>query len=117
MEENEEELKSPLMKLKEGKKYYINLNIKKKNKTKHMASSPITSWQIGGETMEIIRDFIFLVSKTTADGDGSHEFKRHLLLERTPITKLDNLLKSRDIVLLTNVHLGKGVSFPVVKYE
>ena len=82
-----------------------------------MASSPITSWQIDGETMETVRDFFSLGSKITADGDCSHEIKRHLLLGRKAMTKLDSILKSRDITLLTKVHLAKDVVFPVVMYE
>ena len=97
MAENEEELKSPLMKVKEeSEKVGLKLNIQK---TKIMASGPITSWQIGGETMETVRDLIFLGSKITADGDCSHESKRHLLLGRKAMTKLDSILKSRDITL------------------
>ena len=79
-------------------------------------SDPITSWQIDGETMEIVRDFIFLGSKITADGDCSHEIKRHLLLGRKAMTNLDSILKNRDISLLTKVHLVKAMVFPVVKY-
>ena len=79
-------------------------------------SNPITSWQIDGETMEIVRDFIFLGSKITADGDCSHEIKRHLLLGRKAMTNLDSILKNRDISLLTKVHLVKAMVFPVVKY-
>ena len=81
-----------------------------------MASGPITSWQIDGETMETVRDFIFLGSKITADGDCSHEIKRHLLLERNAMTNLDSILKSRDITLPTKVHLVKDMVFPVVTY-
>ena len=81
-----------------------------------MASGPITSLKIDGETMETVRDFIFLGSKITADGDCSHEIKRHLLLERKAMTNLDNILKSRDITLLTKVHLVKAMVFPVVMY-
>ena len=81
-----------------------------------MASSPIIPWQIDGETMQTVRDFIFLGSKITADGDCSHEMKRHLLLGRKAMTKLDSILKSRDITWLTNVHLGKAMVFPVVMY-
>ena len=95
MEESKEELNSLLMKVKEeSEKVGLKLNIQK---TKIMASSPITSWQIDGETMETVRDFIFLDSKITADGDCSHEIKRHLLLGRKVMTNLDNILKSRDI--------------------
>ena len=85
-------------------------------KTKIMASSPITSWQIEGETMETMRDFIFLGSKITADGDCSHQIKRHLLLGRKVMTNLDSILKSRDIALPTKVHLVKAMIFPVVMY-
>ena len=85
-------------------------------KTKIMASSPITSWQINGETMETVRDFIFLGSKITADGDCSHEMKRHLLLGRKVMTNLDSILKSRDIILPTKVYLVKAMLFPVVMY-
>ena len=81
-----------------------------------MASGPITSWQIDGETMETLRDFIYLGSKITADGDCSHEIKRHLLLERKAMTNLDSILKSRDITLLIKVHLVKAMIFPVVMY-
>ena len=81
-----------------------------------MASGPITSWQIDGETMETVTDFIFLGSKITADGDYSHEIKRHLLLERKVMTKLDRILKSRDFTSLTKVHLVKAMIFPVVMY-
>ena len=81
-----------------------------------MASGPITSWQIDGETMETLRDFIYLGSKITADGDCSHEIKRHLLLERKAMTNLDSILKSRDITLLINVRLVKAMIFPVVMY-
>ena len=85
-------------------------------KTKIMASGPITSWQIDGETMETMTDLIFLGSKITADGDCSHEIKRHLLLERKAMTNLDSILKSRDITLPTRVHLVKAMVFPVVMY-
>ena len=99
MAESEEQLKSLLMKVKEeSEKIGLKLNIQK---TKIMASGPITSWQIDGETMETVTDFLFLGSKITADSDYSHEIKRCLLLERKPMTKLDNLLKSRDIALPT----------------
>ena len=114
MAESEEELKSLLMKVKEeNEKAGLKLNIKK---TKIMASSPITSWQIDEETMETVRDFIFLDSKITADGDCGHEIKRHLFLGRKAMTKLDSILKSRDITLLTKVHLVKAMVFPVVMY-
>ena len=86
-------------------------------KTKIMASGPITSWQIDGETMEIVTDFIFLGSKIPADGDCSYEIKSHLLLGRKAVTNLDSILKSRDITLLTKIHLVKAMIFPVVKYE
>ena len=109
------ELKSLLMKVKEeSEKVGLKLNIKK---TKIMASGPITSWQIDGETMETVTDFIILGSKITADGDCSHEIKRRLLLGRKTMTNLDSILKSRDITLLTNVHLVKVIVFPVVMYE
>ena len=97
----------------EDEKVGLKLNIQK---TKIMASGPITSWQIDGETMEIVTDFIFLGSKIIADGDCSHEIKRCLLLRRKAMTNLDSILKSRDITLLTKVHLVKGVVFPVVMY-
>ena len=112
--EREEELKSLLMKVKEeSEKIGLKLNIQK---TKIMASGPITSWQIDGETMETVRDFIFLGSKITADGDCSREIKRHLLLRRKVITNLDSILKSRDITLPTKVHLVKAMVFPIVMY-
>ena len=107
MAESEEELKSLLMKVKEeSEKVDLKLNIQK---TKVMASSPITSWQIDGET---VSDFIFLGSKITADGDCSHEIKRHLLLGRKFTTNLDSMLKSRDITLLKKVHSSQGYGFP-----
>ena len=110
-----EELKSLLKKVKErSEKVGLTLNIQK---TKIMSSSPITSWQIDGETMETMRDFIFLGSKITADGDCSHEIKRCLLLGRKAMTNLDSVLKSRDITLPTKVHLVKAMVFPVVKYR
>ena len=112
MAESEEELKSLLMKVKEeSEKVVLKLNIQK---TKIMASGPITSWQIDGETVETMADFIFLGSKITADGDCSHEIKRRLLLERKVMTYLDSILKSRDITLLTQVHLGKAMVFPIM---
>ena len=112
--ESEEELKSLLMKVKEeSEKASLKLNIQK---MKIVASSPITSWQIDGETMETVTDFLFLVSETTVDGDCSHEIKRHLLLGRKAMTNLDSILKSRDITLLTKVHLVKAMVFPVVMY-
>ena len=109
-----EELKSHLMKVKEeSEQVGLKLNIQK---TKIMTSGPITSWQIGGETMERVTDFIFLGSNITADGDWSHEIKRHLLLGRKAMTNLDSILKSRDITLPTKVHLVKAMVFPVVMY-
>ena len=109
-----EELKSLLMKVKEeSEKVGLKLNIQK---TKIMASSPITSWEMDGETVETVADFIFLGSKITADGDSSHEIKRHLLLGRKVMTNLDSILKSRDITLPTKVHLVKVMVFPVVMY-
>ena len=109
-----EELKSLLMKVKqESEKAGLKLNIQK---TKIMASGPITSWQIDEETMETVTDFIFLDSKITADGECSHEIKRRLLLERKAIANLDNVLKSRDITLWTKVYLVKPIVFPVVMY-
>ena len=111
---SEEERKSLLMKVKEeSEKAELKLNIQK---TKIMASSPITPWQIDGETMQTVTDFIFLASKITAGGDCSHEIKRHLLLGRKAMTNLDSILKSRDITLLTKVHLIKGMVFPVIMY-
>ena len=115
MAENEEELKSLLMKVKEKSEIAdLKLNIQK---TKIMASGPITSWQIDGETMETVRDFMFWGSKITADGDCSHESKRHFLLGRKAKTNLDSILKSRDITLLTKVHIVKAMVFPVVMYR
>ena len=109
-----EELKSLLMKVKEeSEKVGLKLNIQK---TKIMASSPITSWQIDGETLETVADFIFWVSKITADGDCSHEIKRCLLLGRKVMTNLDSILKSRDVTLPTKVRLVKAMVFPVVMY-
>ena len=109
-----EELKSLLMKVKEeSKKVGLKLNIQK---TKIMASGPITSWQIDGATVETVADFIFLGSKITADGDCSHEIKRHLLLGKKGMTNLDSILKSRDITLSTKVRLVKAMVFPVVMY-
>ena len=114
MAESEEELKSLLMKVKEEReKAGVKLNIQK---TKIMESGPITSWQIGAETMETVTDLIFLVSKITADGESGHEIKRHLLLGRKAMTNLDSILKSRDITLPTKVHLVKAMVFPVVMY-
>ena len=114
MTESEEELKSLLMKVKkESEKVGLKLNIQK---TKIMASDPITSWQIDGETMETMTDFILGDSKITADGDCSHEIKRCLLLGRNTMTNLDSILKSRDITLSTEVHLVKAMVFPMVMY-
>ena len=114
MAESEEELKSHLMKVKEeSEKAGLKLNIQK---MKIMASGLITYWQIDGETMETVSDFIFLGSKVTADGDCSHEIKRHLLLGRKVMTNLASILKSRDITLPTKVHLVKAMVFPVVMY-
>ena len=111
--ETEEELKSLLMKVKEeSEKVGLKLNIQKMN---IMASSPITSWQIDGETMVTVSDFIFLGSKITADGDWSHEIKRHLLLGRKVMTNLDSM-KSRDMTLSTKIHLAKAMVFPVIMY-
>ena len=114
MAESEEELKSLLMKVKEEtEKVGLKLNIQK---TKIMASGPITSWEINGETVETVRDFIWGGSKITADGDCSHEIKRCLLLGRKAVTNPDSVLKSRDITFLTNVCLVKAMVFPVVMY-
>ena len=113
MAEREEKLKSLLMKGKKSEKVGLKLNI---HKTKIVASSPITSWKIDGETMETVTDFMFLDSKITANGDCSHEIKSCLLLGRKAMTKLDSILKSRDITLPTNVCLVKAMVFPVVKY-
>ena len=113
MAESKEELKSLLIKVKESEKYGLKLNIQK---TKIMASSPITSWQIDEETMETVRDFIFWGSKINADGDCSHEIKRCLLLGRKVMTNLDSILKSRNIAFPTKVHLVKAMVFPVVMY-
>ena len=114
MAESKEELKSLLMKVKEeSEKVGLNLNIQK---TKIMASSPITSWQIDGETVESVWDFIFGGSKITADGDCSHKIKRRLLLGRKVMTKLDSILKSRDITLPSKIYLIKAIFFPVVRY-
>ena len=114
MAESEEELKSLLMKVKEESgKVDLELNIQK---TKIMASGPITSWEIDGETVETVSDFIFWGSKITADGDCSHEFKGHLLLGRKVMTNLDSIFKSRDITLPTQVHLVKAMVFLVVMY-
>ena len=114
MAESEEELKSLLMKVKEeSEKVDLKLNIQK---TKTMASGPITSWQIDGETVETVSDFIFLGSKITAGGDCSHEIKRRLLLERKAMANLNSILKSRDITLPTKIHLVKAMVLPVVMY-
>ena len=115
MAESEEELKGLLMKVKEeSEKAGLKLDIQK---TKIMASGPITSWQIDGQTRETVTDFIFLGSKITADGDCSHEIKRHLVLGRKAMTNLDNILKSKNITLLTKVHLVKAMVFPMVMYD
>ena len=107
--ESKEELKSLLMKVKEeSEKVALKLNIQK---TKIMASSPITSWKIDGEKLEAVTDFIFLGFKITVDGDFHHEIKKHLLLGRKTMTKLDSILKSRDIILLTKVHIVKAIFF------
>ena len=112
--ESEEDLKSLLMKVKEeSEKVGLKLNLQK---TKIMASGPTTSWEIDGETVETVADFIFLGSKITADGDCSHEIKRCLLLGRKAMTILDSILKSRDITLTTKFHLAKATVFPVVSY-
>ena len=111
MAESEEELKSLLIKMKESEKVGLKLNIQK---SKIMASGPIASWQIDGET---VADFMFLGSKITVDGDCSLEIKRCLLLGRKVVTNLDSILKSRDITLPTKVHLGKAIVFPVVMYR
>ena len=114
MAESEEELKSLLMKVKEEKeKVGLKFNIQK---TKIMASSPITSWQRDGETVETVSDFIFLGSKITVDADCSHEIKRRLLLGRKAMTNLDRILRSRDITLPTKVHVVKAMVFPVIMY-
>ena len=114
MAKREEELKSLWRKVKEeSEKVVLNLNIQK---TKIIAYSPITLWQIDGETIETVTDFILLDSKITADGDCSHEIKRHFLLGRKLMINLDSILKSRDITLSTKVHLVKAMVFPVVMY-
>ena len=114
MAESEEELKSSLMKMKEeSEKVGLKLNIQK---TKIMESGPIASWQIDGEAVEKVADFIFLVSKITEDGDCSHEIKRHLLLGRKVMHNLESILKSRDFALTTKVHLVKAMVFSVVIY-
>ena len=115
MAESEEELKNLLMRVKEkSEKTGLKLNIKK---TKIIASSPITSWQIEWEKVEVVTDFLFLCSKITADGDCSHEIRRHLLLGRKAMANLDSVLKSRDIILLTKVHIVRAMVFPVVTYS
>ena len=115
MAESEEELKSLLVKVKEESvKVGLKLNIQK---MKIMASGPITSWEIDGETLEAVSDFILVGSKITADGDCSHEIKRRLLLGRKVMTNLDSILKSRDVTLPTKVHLVKAMFFPLVMYE
>ena len=114
MAENEEELKCLLMRVKqESEKVGLKLNIQK---TKIMASGPITSWEIDGQTVETVSDFVFLGSKITADGDCSHEVKRRLFLGRKAMTNLDSIFKSRDITLLTKVRLVKAMVFPLVMY-
>ena len=114
MAESKEEPKSFLVKVKEdSEKAGLKLNVQK---TKITASGPITSWQIDGETVETVRDFIFLGSKITADGDSSHEIKRRLLLGRKAMTNLDSILKSRDVTLPTKVRLVKAMVFPLVMY-
>ena len=113
--ESEEQLKNLLMRMKEeSKKAGLNINIQK---PKIMASGPITSWQIDGETMETVTDFFSMGSQIIADGDCTHEIKKHLLLERKAMTNLDSILKSRDITLPTKVHLVKVMVFPVVTYR
>ena len=115
MVESKEELKNLLMKVKEGSEEVgLKFNIQK---TKIMASGPITSWQIDGETVKTLRDFILLGFQITANGDCSCEIKRHLLLGRKPLTKLHTILKSRDITLPTKIHLVKAMVFPVVMYD
>ena len=114
MAEKEGELKSLLMKVKEeNEKAELKLNIQK---TKIMASGPITSWQIEGETLETVKDFVFLGCKITVDGDCSHEFKRHLLLGRAAMTNLDSILKSIDITFLAKIHVVKAMVLPVVMF-
>ena len=114
MAESEEELKSILLEVKEESEIVgLKLNIQK---TKIMASGPIPSWQIDGKTVETVRDFIFLSSRITADGNCSHEIKRHLLLGRKAMTNLDSILKCRHITLPTKVHLVKAMVFPIVMY-
>ena len=114
MAESEEELNSFLMKVKvESEKVGLKLNVQK---TKIMVSGPITSWEVDGETVETVTDFIFLGSQITADGDCSHEIKRRLLFGRKAMTNLDSISKNRDIILPTKVHLVKAMVFPVVMY-
>ena len=114
MAESKEELKSLLRRVKEeSEKVHLKINI---HKMKIMVSHPLTSWQVDGETMKTVGDFLFWGSKITVDGDCSHEIKRHLLLERKALTNLDSILKSRDITLPTKVHLVKAMIFPVVMY-
>ena len=113
MAKSKEELKSLLIQVKESEKVGLKFNIQK---TKIMASGPITSWQIDGVTVETVADYIFLGSKITEDGDCSHEIKRHLLPGRKVVTNLDSILKSRAITLSTKVHLVKAMVFPVVMY-
>ena len=113
MAESEEQLKNLFTKVKESEKVDLEINIQK---TKIMASGPITSWQIDGETVETVSDFIFLGSKITADGDCSHEIERHLLLGRKVMTNLDSIFISRDITLSTKVCLVKAMVFPVILY-
>ena len=114
MAEIEEEVKSILMKVKEeSEKVGLKLNIQK---TRIMASGPITSWEIDGKTVETVADFIFLGSRITVDGDCSHEIERHLLLGRKVMTNLDSILKGRDITLPTKFHLVKAMVFPIVMY-
>ena len=115
MAESEEELKSLLMKVKEeSEKAGLKLNFQK---SKIMTSGPITSWQIEGEKVEAVTDFIFLIPKITAVGDCSHEIKRHLIFVRKVMTNLDSILKSRDITLLTKGHIGKATVFPILMYR
>ena len=114
MAESEEELKSLLMKVKKSEKFGLKLNIQK---TKIMACGPIPSWQIDGETVEIVTDFIMGSSKIFADGDCSHEIERHFFLGSKVMTNLDSIVKSRDSTLPTNVHLVKAIFFPVVMFE
>ena len=113
MAESEEELKSILMKVKERGKAGLKFNIQK---MKIMASGPTTSWKIDGETMETVRDFIFMGSKITVDGDCSHEIKRHMLVGRKVMTNLYSIVKSRDITMLTKIQVVKPIVFPVVMY-